>query len=259
MRTKNLKFDNDVLEVLKGMTWDQGGRLGKITRQLDRALYVKTNKALEAMGGAWNRKLGMHSFTEDPRPQVEGLVESGVLEVPDLGWFWTPEPVVRRMVELAGLEPWMSLLEPSAGEGHILDILKAYQPEVEFVAIEIYPERAETLRKKGYMTICADFLEVVVPAQEFGFDRVYMNPPFEAGQDMAHIRRAYEHLKPGGVLVSVISGGVFYREDKKTVAFRDWLKECGLVTVEKLPEASFHDSGTDVSTRLIVIRKPKEA
>lgn len=254
MRTKNLKFDDDVLEVLKGMTWDQGGRLGKITRQLDRALYVKTNKALEAMGGAWNRKLGMHSFTEDPRPQVEGLIESGVLEVPDLGWFWTPEPVVRRMLDLVDIKPDMRVLEPSAGEGHILDILKSYCPQAVYQAVEIFPARVKTLREKGYTVHEGDFLEY---KSHFWFDRIFANPPFEAEQDMAHIQRAYEHLKPGGILVSVISEGAFFREDKKTVAFRDWLKTCGSVQVEKLPDGSFKDSGTGVNTRLIVIHKPE--
>jgi SAM-dependent methyltransferase len=258
MRSKTLKFDDEVLSVLKAMTWEQGGRLGKLNSQLDRNLYVRTNKALEAMGGAWNRKLGMHSFVEDPRPQVEGLLETGALQVDDLGWFWTPEAVTQRMIELVGLKPWMSVLEPSAGEGHMLDVLKAYQPGAEFVAVEIHPGRAETLRKKGYLTICVDFLELVVPSREFGFDRVFMNPPFEDGQDMDHVRRAYEHLKPGGVLVSVMSPGAFFREDRKANAFRDWLKTPASVKLEILPDGSFKESGTGVSTRLIVIRKGKE-
>lgn len=51
MLTKTLKFDDDVLEVLSAMDWQDGGRLGVITGgQLERGLYMRVNKALENMG-----------------------------------------------------------------------------------------------------------------------------------------------------------------------------------------------------------------
>ena len=82
MLTKTLRFESNVLDILRAMEWQNDGRLGIITGgQLDRALYVKVNKALEAMGGKWNRKAGGHIFSEDPRPQVEGLLETNSLTV----------------------------------------------------------------------------------------------------------------------------------------------------------------------------------
>ena len=81
-----------------------------------------------------------------------------------------------------------------------------------------------------------------------------MNPPFEQGQDIEHVRHAFDWLATGGHLVAVMSNGSFFREDKKATAFRDWL---AYVRGESypLPEDSFKESGTGVRTRLAVIAK----
>jgi len=53
--------------------------------------------------------------------------------------------------------------------------------------------------------------------------------------------------------------GPFFRSDAKSVAFREWLDECG-ADVEQLPEDAF--AGVDafrqtgVKTRLVTIDKP---
>jgi len=99
--TKTLKFDNDVLNIVSAIEWQDNGRLGVLAcGQLDRQLYLRVNKVLEALGGKWNRKRGGHVFPMDPRPQVEGLVESGTLIIERDGFFETPPEIVKRMVEL---------------------------------------------------------------------------------------------------------------------------------------------------------------
>jgi 16S rRNA G1207 methylase RsmC len=57
------------------------------------------------------------------------------------------------------------------------------------------------------------------------YDRIVMNPPFENGQDIAHVEHAYELLSPGGRLVTVMSEGPFFRQDKNAASFRNWLEE----------------------------------
>ena len=90
MLTKTLKFDQEVLNVLRAMRWENDGTLGIISGgQLDRKLYERLNKALEAMGGKWNRKAGGHVFDADPRPAVEGLLDNGTLAVEKDGFFET--------------------------------------------------------------------------------------------------------------------------------------------------------------------------
>jgi hypothetical protein len=90
-----------------------------------------------------------------------------------------------------------------------------------------------------------------------GFNCIYMNPPFELGQDIDHVMKAYTLLADVSCLVAIMCEGPFYREDKKAIAFREWLDKVG--GSEKLPEGSFKESGTMVSTRLVVIRKPQVA
>ena len=246
MLTKTLKFDDDVLGVLRGMEWNEDGTLGIITGgQLERPLYVSTNKALESMGGKWNRKAGGHIFKVDPRPSVEGLLESGVLEVERDGFFETPASVVDRMLELAW--PNGRILEPSAGLGAIADRLPVSRDTI--TCIEKNQARADELIKKGYSTFCDDFL------QRTGLvaDTIYMNPPFEQGQDIDHVQHAYKLLAHVGTLVSVMSEGPFFRGDSKAKAFREWFQEIGGYS-EVLPPGSFQESGTGVNARLVVLQ-----
>ena len=48
------------------------------------------------------------------------------------------------------------------------------------------------------------------------YDKIIMNPPFENGQDIDHIRHAYSLLNDGGRVVCIMSEGTFYRNDKKS-------------------------------------------
>ena len=248
--TKKLHFDNDVLEVLRSMEFSADGLLGKLTcGQLDRKMYEKVNKALEAMGGKWSRKDGGHTFKADPRPSVDGLLENGVLEIERDGFFETPKAVVDRMLELVPITERNFILEPSAGMGAIAKNLPGERGMI--TCVEKNEDRAEYLDQYGFPTYCADFLEW---EPGLTFDRIYMNPPFENMQDVDHVKRAYELLETGGKMVSVMSSSPFFRQDKKAVDFVDWLSKKGGYS-EPLPAGSFKESGTGVNTVLVVISK----
>jgi len=143
--TKTLKFDEDVLDIIRAMDWQDNGKVGKLTcGQLDRYMYEKVNKALSTMGGKWNRSIGGHVFKLDPREQVEGLIKNGSLTVEKDGFFETPESVVKRMLELVPLPKNGELiLEPSAGLGAIAKHLCG-----NITLIEKNPQRCEELRKQ---------------------------------------------------------------------------------------------------------------
>ena len=157
MLTKKMKFDDEVLAVIRNMEWTNEGRLARIIGQLDRPLYVKVNKALEAMGGQWNRKSGGHVFLNDPRSLVEGLLDNGTLTVVRDGFFETPPDVVEQMLQLVWPKAGEKILEPSAGLGAIANLLPVIIKS-DIVCIERDPTRCEVLRTKGYHVICADFL-----------------------------------------------------------------------------------------------------
>lgn len=248
MPTKTLNFDSDVLQIISAMEWQDAGKLGIVTcGQLDRKLYLRLNRALEALGGKWNRKKGGHVFSVDPRLHIASLVKNGTLTVERDGFFETPPEVVRHMIDLA--KPTGRILEPSAGLGAIADNLPISKSQI--FCIEKNKRRAAALSKKGYSVHCGDFLEYNTLD---GFDTIFMNPPFEEGQDIDHVRHAYHCLASGGNMVSVMSEGPFFHNDKKSGAFRNWLEEIGGES-RKLPPQSFKKSGPGVHARLIIIHK----
>lgn len=93
-----------------------------------------------------------------------------------------------------------------------------------------------------------------------GYDRIVMNPPFSDRRDAQHVQHAYTLLKPGGRIVAIMGEGVFFGQDKKAEAFREWLDKVG-GTSEKLPAGSFMDPSlpvnTGVNARMVVIDKPE--
>lgn len=172
-----------------------------------------------------------------------------------LDFFPTPASVAEQMVETANIEEGMSVLEPSAGMGHIAERIReaGIEPDV----VELSNARKELLEAKGFNVVGRDFMET-----EGKYDRVIMNPPFGDRRDAAHVQHAYDLLKPGGRLVAIMGEGVFFGQDKKAQAFRDWLEEHS-GTDEKLEEGTFKDPSlpvqTGVNARLVVIDKPMDA
>jgi 16S rRNA G1207 methylase RsmC len=88
------------------------------------------------------------------------------------------------------------------------------------------------------------------------YDLIVMNPPFSKQQDIDHVSKALDILRTGGILISIMPEGTFFRQNKKTVAF--WKKvydnseSCDII---ELPENSFKSSGTMVRTRILWIKK----
>lgn len=253
--TRTYQLEADVLAELRAMDWSLDGLVGKLTRQLDRKTYEKVNKALELMGGSWNRKVGGHVFLLDPRNQVEGWIETGRAVVEKDGFFETPREVVEKMIELAPLPENSSAiyLEPSAGMGAIARVLIERGVDLKkLVLIEKNAFRCEALKKAGFQTVFnTDFTTWISGAV---FERIYMNAPYEQGQDIDHTRHAYDLLTIGGILVSAMSEGAFFREDKKATAFREWMDEVEGQSF-RLPAGSFSTSGTGVNARLVKIQK----
>lgn len=248
MPTKTLKFDDETLEIIRAMLWSNDGLQVVITAQLDRAQYQKVNTAIEAMGGKWVRAKKAHVFETDPRPAVEGLLADGSLTVEKDGFFETPPAIVAKMIEAAQIGRGMTVLEPSAGLGAIVRGLLPKRADVR--CIEKNQQRALKIAD-GFFIDCviADFL-TITPSP---MDRVVMNPPFEEGQDIEHVRHAYNFLKPDGILVAIMSEGPFFRNDRRAVEFRAWLDDVGGES-EQLPPGSFKESGTGVNARMVVIR-----
>lgn len=168
------------------------------------------------------------------------------------GFFPTPEALAREVVEKANIEPGMSVLEPSAGLGHLADIIMEVEPECSLVCMEQYVPLAEALRLKGYAAVQTDFLQ---EGPREIFDRIVMNPPFENQADIDHVLHAFEFLKPEGRLVAIMSTSWTFRDNAKSVEFREFVGNNG--TWEQNEEGAFKSAfrPTGVATVTVTLDK----
>lgn len=182
-----------------------------------------------------------------PEPsKFEAMADSlkaGVQVVSAPNLFPTPVDVAGRVAAYADIRAGDRILEPSAGTGRLLDAIEA-GPHGEVVAVEVAYSLAEDLRRR-YPCVevrCSDFLST---NGDIGtFDRVVMNPPFDHGADIKHVRHALEHLRPGGRLVAIVANGPKQREAFENEA-EHW---------EDLEAGTF--AGTNVRAAVVVLVKP---
>ncbi len=198
-----------------------------------------------------NINSGLAEFYGDVLPDVEpenAKRAPGTDVAKDLQFYWSPDAVIRKALELARLtdaRQWRSnppaglkVLEPSCGDGRIMDMVRAYGHKV--TGVEYHAGRAAQARAKGHSVVTANFLECP-PQPEF--DLVVMNPPFYGRHYLKHVRHALKFLKPGGRLVAVLPGTA--QDDGELAG-----------TWDDLPIASFAEAGTNVPTVLLKMESP---
>lgn len=244
MRIHRQAISPEVEAILRRSVID--GHALRVVEQLERPMYLAVNKVLELLGGKWNKKAKAHLFAGSPIASLDEALDVGsvVDEKKTFNFFPTPKSVCQDMVDAAGLELGQHILEPSAGTGNILDAINdSVGIDVRLVAIEINSKLAHALRGKASAIDCTDFLELKMEGSPC-YDRILMNPPFENGADIKHIRHALTFLKPGGRLVAICASGPRQNEQLKPLADR-W---------EELPNGTF--AGTGVRTVMLVINKP---
>lgn len=248
------QIDTDTLSVLEGLSFT--GTSATIVRKLDRTLYTKVNKVLEAAGGKWSRKAKAHVFTEDPQELIEQIVLTGEYrrEKQELGVFYTPAELAQDVAGRAGILPDQRWLEPSAGMGALA--MAAASLGAAVTCMDILPKHVEACRKLGFEAHTADFLQVEPRDFVFGdvppFDGVIMNPPFAKMADAQHFLQARRFVRKGGKVVSVMSSALTFRDTAAYRMIREFVKLDG-GTIESLPAGSFKESGTMVNTCLVVL------
>lgn len=202
----------------------------------------------EAIGDAYNE-------TEaDDAPSFH------VTPAKDFGAFMTSESVAAKVINLADIKSGQRVLEPSAGKAALAS--QARDAGAIVTCVEIQPGFAHELRVvHGFGDVVeADFL-TLDPARFEPFDRIVMNPPFDRGRDCDHVRHAYSFLKPGGILVAIMSARAEFAEDKRHKALHRLVEQASSATYGRmkwfdLPPGSFAHAGTNVNTVILAIRKP---
>lgn len=254
-------------KTVSSISVDRDGFLGETTYfnrkwiplQIARILDHKpTDEELE-QSVAWFASGKKHYDPVEPNPELAEkkakLEAIASLPAPtvidgDYDFFPTPKHIIDAMIREAEVGKGKLCLEPSAGDGRIAEAMTLAGAQVE--CCEIDERLTPNLCAKWNPVYVGDFLKMDLYDR---YDSIVMNPPFSKEQDIAHVRHAWDCLKPGGRLVSIMSEHAFFASNNKCQQFRDWIDEIGYS--EKLPDDTFKESGTGVNTRMVVIDKPE--
>lgn len=181
-----------------------------------------------------------------------------------MDYFPTPEPLGQKLVEWTGIRTGEWLLEPSAGHGAIAMWIPA---NCGVTAIE--PSLKLYARLGGKVTNgVSKILNTTFEDHDLinKYDVVAMNPPFGAGGALAiaHIEKAFKHLRNGGRLVAIVPNGgsmekkvdkFLYGVDNKGYLLNPEAQLTGEII---LPGCTFEQAGTTVYCRVLVIDKVGE-
>lgn len=268
-----MKIKDEILDIL-GNCRIKDNAVFLPEGQLDRKTYLAVNQCLENIGGKWNRKSKGHIFEDDPTEMLDNLINTGETEnfKKTFQFYETPELLAKEMVKWAEIDENDKILEPSAGLGAIAKFL----PQNQLTCVEIDPVKVgkldnlsfemtgiklETVKSSsfdygmGFELIGMDFLQY---KPNFFYNKIVMNPPFslvgDRQADISHILHAWDLLADNGILVAVISFGAYFRSNKKSVEFREWM-QANHAMVKDIPEGTFKASGTMVRAKLIKVIK----
>jgi hypothetical protein len=198
-------------------------------------------------------------------PEATPKKRTGTAVSKDLQFYPTPQAAADALVQKAGLRDGDSILEPSCGDGAILDAVRRYcdtetyycpeerrqkNPSVSGLGIEVDPTRAAMAEAKGYSVMCRNFLEVTPNPK---FDVVLMNPPFYGKHYQKHVEHARKFLKPGGRLYAILP--VTAATDHGFVV----VPKYGRDVWQDLPVGSFSESGTNINTGIATFFAPDNA
>lgn len=270
-----------ILGILRGCTVEAREDLAetpfvvRIGERLAGADYELVDEIFERLRGKYLPGRRVHGFPSDPRPLLETVLRLAVMPPRNpLDFFRTTAPVLARFETLLSPdrdelslfsyrmrlhrdgERRFKILEPSAGDGAILDLLRRLFPEADLFCCELDPFRRSILERKGYTVIAENFLDLSDPE---GFDIIAMNSPFRDdvhghGAYISHIRKAFSLLRDcSSQLVAVAPIGFLTDQNQPFADFLTFILEYGHIT--DLPHDAFAESGTIMSCALLWIGK----
>ena len=265
-------IEEDVLEVLRSMEWPADDRC-VIPGQC--SIYPKVKKVLEALGGKWNRSAKAIIFSDGGQDRIIDAIATGVYLDAKQAWqfYETPASVAEIMArkvydhyakvfkQTNRVPRDLTVLEPSAGTGAIMTACLARGFGVD--AIEMNSEHLPKLnseclcgRDAGRMctVTIADFLKIR-PESQGTYAAVVMNPPFTGLADIAHVRHAWDFVKPGGILVAITSPSWTFRNDRRCKEFFEFVRSQADYSIQHMPEGTFAAAGTNVNTVMLTIEK----
>lgn len=168
----------------------------------------------------------------------------------------TPEWLIKKMIEDVDFRKIKYILEPSAGKGDIVSVIKKRKKSlypnlspVDVDTIEIDENLVALLKGKKYKVIHDDFLTFNTYKK---YDLIIMNPPFSEGDK--HLLKAIEIQKNGGDIICLLNSETIrnqYSNTRKDLSRK--LTELG-ASIEFLENAfASAENKTNVEVALIKI------
>ena len=225
--------------------------------------YAEVKKALEKASGKYKRSTFV--FPSAAQPFIDRICGGEKVDIKKEFQFYCTQPgLADTVVKLAHIEPWHIVLEPSAGQGSLIEAVhRKFWKKIIVDYYELMDNNRLVIEQKcDEKTINAQFVGIdfmIIDhfpySEAYLYDRIIANPPFSKNQDIDHIRKMYERLRPGGRIVSIASTHWIHGKEQKCNDFRLWIESIK-ATVKSLPAGEFKKSGTSVASCIVIINKP---
>ncbi|QDP49755.1 MAG: putative DNA modification methylase [Prokaryotic dsDNA virus sp.] len=167
----------------------------------------------------------------------------------DLQFYKTPEKAVKYLLDDIYFKDGDLILEPSCGDGAILDGIRnninkdRYQKiNYDLYGVEFDYNRFKQCQEKGYKVYNDNFLTFKTNLK---FDKIIMNPPFYGKHYFKHIEKAFELLSDNGSIYAILP----------ITAIDHGLLNKYKHSVTHMPIGSFRESGTNINTIIVRIEK----
>ena len=161
--------------------------------------------------------------------------------------------VVNELLQECDMDSGISILEPSAGSGDLVNGILLLYPflDLDIDCIELNKEKREQLISKGFNVVGEDFMKFTTDKE---YDLIIACPTFKDNVDVEHIIHMYRFLKIGGSLVSLTSPHWTTKNSERQTNFRSWLMDKDY-KLKMLKDCSFVENYKTQPTMLIKITK----
>jgi phospholipid N-methyltransferase len=231
-------------------------------KQLDAKTYADLKKEVLNIGGKWvGGKVFGFVFSKDPTELLQQIQSGESRNIKkETQAFYTPPELARKLVDMAGIRKHMMILEPSAGEGAIIDAILETNVYCDVYYCEKSKDSQKVLSEKykyhDHVNDLAiegdDFLNMDLPLH---YDCVIANPPFTNNQDIDHVLKMWESIDYRGRIVTIMSTHWQLSSNKKEKEFREWLS-LNKARITELPAGTFKESGTMIPAVIVELYKP---
>lgn len=173
----------------------------------------------------------------------------------DIQFYPTPENLAKLAWAKFKNRDFVRVLEPSAGEGHLLAARPEqdhWRRELDIDCIEIDMSKHPLLRDKGYDVIGLDFLSF--DGAGATYSHILMNPPFAQGAQ--HVLKAWELLYDGEVVAILNAETIHNPFSKERELLVRLIEQHGEVEfIEGAFSVEEAERKTDVDVALVYLRK----